>query len=376
MRQYSARIQIPQLFIIIFLVIMVIVALCLDIPMNWIINDALVRLVMNGVLVLSLVPMLKAGIGINFGLPVGVIAGLLGLCVSVNMRIHGIMGLFAGMLFSIPAAVILGYLYSIIINRVRGKEEITATFVGFSFIPLMNFFWAVAPFSNPSMLWPIGGKGMRPVIGLKSYFAKKLNALWVVNIGGVNSDGFTIPGFGIGDASTWSINIGGMNTGGLNVPVGLLLFFAVLCITVALFFKTTFGRAMIAVGENEKYAALAGVDILLVRTVAVILSTLIAAVGICVYAQSYGFIELYDAPLMMAFPAASAILVGGSMGRKTTISHVIVGTFLFQTTYLISGPIANELMVSEVAEIFRLMITNGIILYALLYEGGKNSGKS
>ncbi|MBF0413508.1 MAG: ABC transporter permease [Desulfamplus sp.] len=343
-----------------FLVIMVFVALHLDIPMNWIISDALIRLVMNGVLVLSLVPMLRAGIGINFGLSVGVIAGLIGMCISVNFTIRGLWGLFAGMLFAIPVAVVLGFVYAMILNRVRGKEEITATFVGFSFIPLMNFFWATVPFSNPAMLWPIGGKGMRPVIGLKSYFAKTLNDLWMVNIGGVNIKGISIGG----------INMGGVSTGGLNVPLGLLLFFFILCLLMALFFKTSFGRATIAVGENEQYASLAGVNIVRVRTVAIILSTIIAAIGICVYAQSYGFLELYDAPLMMAFPAASAILVGGSMGRKTDIVHVILGTFLFQTTYLISGPIANELMVSEVAEIFRLMVTNGIILYALLYEGG------
>ncbi|MBF0258434.1 MAG: ABC transporter permease [Desulfamplus sp.] len=340
---------------------MFLVAVHLDIPMSWIISDALIRLVMNGVLVLSLVPMLKAGIGINFGLPVGVIAGLIGMCIAVNMTIRGMWGLISAMILSIPAAMILGYIYAIILNRVKGREEITATFVGFSFIPLMNFFWATAPFSNPGMLWPIGGQGMRPVIGLKSYFAKKLNDLWMVNIGGANTGGESIIG----------INIGGINSGGINVPVGMLLFFGLLCLAVALFFRTTFGRAIIAVGENEQYAALNGVNIVRVRTVAIILSTIIAAIGICVYAQSYGFIELYDAPLMMAFPAASAMLVGGSMGRKTDIVHVILGTFLFQTTYLISGPIANELMVSEVAEIFRLMITNGIILYALLYEGGK-----
>jgi simple sugar transport system permease protein len=128
---------------------------------------------------------------------------------------------------------------------------------------------------------------------------------------------------------------------------------------------------MTAVGERESFARLAGIRIPRIRILAVILSTIIAALGICVYAQSYGFLELYDAPLMMAFPAASAILVGGSMGRHTRMAHVVLGTFLFQTTYLISGPIANELMLPEVAEIFRLMITNGIILYALLYEGGK-----
>ncbi|MBI9091923.1 MAG: hypothetical protein JEZ12_22150 [Desulfobacterium sp.] len=336
-------VQIPQVFIIVFLALMVVLALGLDIPMNWIISDALVRLVMNGVLVLSLVPMLKAGIGINFGLPVGIIAGLLGLCISVNFRMKGLWGLSAGMLFSVPVAIVLGYGYGAILNRVKGKEEITATFVGFSFIPLMNFFWAIAPFSNPSMLWPIGGKGMRPVIGLKSYFAKALNHLWMVEVMGVK------------------------------IPVGLLLFFAVLCLLLVVFFRTNFGRAMTAVGENEQFARLSGINVTRVRTWAIILSTLIAALGICVYAQSYGFIELYDAPLMMAFPAASAILVGGSMGRHTHIVHVVIGTFLFQTTYLISGPIANEMMLPEVAEIFRLMITNGIILYALLYEGGKTS---
>ncbi len=335
-------VQIPQFFIIFFLILMMFLAFRLEIPLNWIISDALVRLVMNGVLVLSLVPMLRAGIGINFGLPVGVIAGLLGLCMSVNMSIKGLLGLSAGILFSIPFAVALGYGYAGILNRVKGKEEITATFVGFSFIPLMNFFWSTAPFTNPAMLWPIGGKGMRPVIGLKSYFAKALNQLWMVEIAGVR------------------------------VPIGLLLFFGILCLLLFLFFRTNFGRALKAVGENEQFAGLAGINISRVRAWAVILSTVIGAIGICVYAQSYGFIELYDAPLMMAFPAASAILVGGSMGRHTHIIHVVIGTFLFQTTYLISGPIANELMIPEVAEIFRLMITNGIILYALLYEGGKS----
>lgn len=335
-------VQIPQFFIIFFLILMMFLAFRLEIPLNWIISDALVRLVMNGVLVLSLVPMLRAGIGINFGLPVGVIAGLLGLCMSVNMSIKGLLGLSAGILFSIPFAVALGYGYAGILNRVKGKEEITATFVGFSFIPLMNFFWSTAPFTNPAMLWPIGGKGMRPVIGLKSYFAKALNQLWMVEIAGVR------------------------------VPIGLLLFFGMLCLLLFLFFRTNFGRALKAVGENEHFAGLAGINISRVRAWAVILSTVIGAIGICVYAQSYGFIELYDAPLMMAFPAASAILVGGSMGRHTHIIHVIIGTFLFQTTYLISGPIANELMIPEVAEILRLMITNAIILYALLYEGGKS----
>ena len=55
-------------------------------------NESLVKLVMNGVLVLSLIPMLNVGAGMNFGLPVGIIGGLLGMCMAVNFRMTGLYG--------------------------------------------------------------------------------------------------------------------------------------------------------------------------------------------------------------------------------------------------------------------------------------------
>ena len=333
---------IPQVVICLFLACLVLVAAAIDIPVTWLISDALVRLVMNGVLVLSLVPMLKTGIGLNFGLPVGISAGLIGMCIAVNFRVEGLWGLLWAMVLSLPPAIGFGLIYGSILNRVRGREEITATFVGFSFVPLMNFFWAVAPFSNPAMLWPIGGEGMRPTIGLKSYFGKSLNTLGSVSIGEIT------------------------------IPVGMILFFLLLCFMVWLFFRTNIGRALAAAGENEAFAKTAGVNVSRARIIAVVLSTVIAGLGICVYAQSYGFIELYDAPMMMAFPAVSAILVGGNFKNKATIAHVVLGTFLFQTLYSVSGPVANDLLIPEVAEIFRIMITNGVILAALIYEGGRN----
>lgn len=342
MKRVFSRFPVPQFCISLFLVLLLVVAACIDIPVTWLISDAMVRLVMNGVLVLSLIPMLKTGIGLNFGLPVGILAGLVGMCISVNIRLTGLFGLFSAVVFSVPVAMGFGLVYAFILNRVRGREEITATFVGFSFVPLMNFFWTVAPFSNPMMLWPIGGKGMRPAIGLKSYFAKSLNSL------------------------------GSLSVGGITVPLGMILVFLVLCLCVKLFFHTRYGKAMAATGENEDFARAAGIHVGRARTVAIVLSTVIGAVGICIYAQSYGFIELYDAPMMMAFPAVSAILMGGSFKNRATLVHVILGTFLFQTIYSVSGPVANDLLIPEVAEIFRVMITNGVILAALLYEGGRH----
>lgn len=334
--------HIPQAAIAMFLLAMAGGAAWLDIPLSSVVNDALVRLAMNGVLVLSLVPMQNAGIGINFGLPVAIVAGLLGLCLAVNWGLSGWLGFGAALALAILSAVGLGTPFGRILNRVRGREEITATFIGFSFLPLANFFWATAPFANPAMLWPIGGKGMRPTIGLKSYFAKILN--------------------------TWLP----LEIGQLIIPCGLLLFFGFCCLVVQLFFRTTTGRAIIAVGENAAYAALCGIDVNGMRRLATVLSTVIGAVGICVYAQSYGFIELYDAPMMMAFPAASAMLIGGSATGRATVGQVIVGTFLFHTMYVLSGPLANDLLVPEMTEICRLLLTTGVILFALLHRGGKN----
>jgi simple sugar transport system permease protein len=55
----QGRFQTPQVLILIFLALLMGMAYGLDIPLPGILSDSLVRLGMNGVLVLSLVPMLN-----------------------------------------------------------------------------------------------------------------------------------------------------------------------------------------------------------------------------------------------------------------------------------------------------------------------------
>jgi simple sugar transport system permease protein len=76
---------------------------------------------------------------------------------------------------------------------------------------------------------------------------------------------------------------------------------------------------------------------------------------------------------MMAFPAASSILLGGSMGKRANTLHVILGTFLFQTVYIFSSPLANTFVVPEMSEIIRVIVTNGIILYAVFFQAGRKN---
>ncbi|MDD5094966.1 MAG: ABC transporter permease [Dehalococcoidia bacterium] len=335
------RHNIPQLVLTAFLLLMVgVTVVSTDIPLPGLVGNSLVRFFMNGVLVLSLVPMLNAGVGINYGLPVGILAGLLGMCIAVDLSLSPAAGFATSLSSSIIIGSVFGYGYARVLNRTKGEEEMTGLFFGFSAVFIMSFFWAVAPFGNPQMLWPIGGEGLRPSIGLEGHFSHILNDFAAFEIGGVQ------------------------------VPSGGLLFFGALCGLMFAFSRTKAGSAMSVVGENETFARFSGINIDRYRTLAIVLSTVLAAVGICVYTQSFGFLQLYDAPLMMAFPAASAILLGGSTGRNASIVYVLVGTFLFQTVYVFSGPLANALLVPEMTEIVRVTITSGVILYALLYQGG------
>ncbi|MDD3895223.1 MAG: ABC transporter permease [Syntrophomonadaceae bacterium] len=334
MRKYSLKP--PQIIISVFLVILVLLAYALNMNLVILFNESLVKLVMNGVLVLSLIPMLNVGAGMNFGLPVGIIGGLLGMCLAVNFRMTGFYGFFMALFFSLLICALLGWIYGLILNRVKGREEIAGTFIGFSFIPLMNFFWTMVPFQNREMLYPIGGQGLRPRISLGNYFNNILDNAYVIRLGDIE------------------------------IPAALLAFFAIIALFLYGYFRTKNGRAAMAVGENEAFAKMSGIKICQTRLVAIMISTIIAGFGICVYTQSYGFIQLYDEPISMAFPAISAILIGGSTGKKAYIFEAVLGTYLLQSMYLLTVPIANEILVPELTEILRSFITYGIILYALL----------
>ncbi|MEI3168706.1 MAG: hypothetical protein V8S58_12760 [Lachnospiraceae bacterium] len=88
------------------------------------------------------------------------------------------------------------------------------------------------------------------------------------------------------------------------------------------------------------------------------------------YAQSYGFFQYYMAPLNMAFIAVAAILIGGATVNRAGIFNVILGTILYQSIMTFTLPIANVIMPEgSLSEIVRIIIRNGIILYALTKAG-------
>ncbi len=299
-------------------------------------SDAIVKFAMSAVLVVSLVPMMRAGMGLNFGMPIGVSAGLLGICLSLNMGWTGSVGFGAALLGAVAVGCLFGYVYGRILNLARGREEVVGVYLGLAFIPLMSIFWVLAPFTNRKILYPVGGVGLRPRIGLQPFFAEVLNNAMEVSVGP------------------------------LVVPGGLLLFTALVLGGVALFYHTALGHSFSVVGENERYARILGIGVERRRVFSAMFSTVLAALGICVYAQSYGFVELYEGATSMTFPAVCALLVGGALTWSANAWNALLGVAIYQTMYLLSTPVANAYLASETTELFRMVVTNGVILYAFL----------
>lgn len=290
----------PRLIIAGFLLLLFILAPFAGVDLFMQITNVLNRFSWNAVMVLAMVPMIHAGCGPNFGLPLGVVSGLLGATLSIELGFTGAMSFVMAILISTPFALLFGGGYGWLLNKIKGGEMMIATYVGFSAASFMCMMWLLLPYSSPTMVWGLSGQGLRTTISLEGFYNRVLSDFLQIRIGQ------------------------------LVIPTGALLFFALLAVLVWAFLHTKTGTAMTAVGSNPAFAKAAGINIDRTRTLSVIMSTWLAAVGILVYEQGFGFIQLYTAPLFLALPAVSAVLIGGASVNKATITNVVIGTFLFQ----------------------------------------------
>ena len=67
----------------------------------------------------------------------------------------------------------------------------------------------------------------------------------------------------------------------------------------------------------------------------------------------------------MAMPAVSAVLLGGASVNKASIANVVIGTLLFQGILTMTPSVMNGLIQTDVSEVIRIIVSNGMILYAL-----------
>jgi simple sugar transport system permease protein len=77
----------------------------------------------------------------------------------------------------------------------------------------------------------------------------------------------------------------------------------------------------------------------------------------------------------MAFPAVAAILIGGASVNKASIANVIVGTLLFQGILTMTPSVINSVIQTDMSEVIRIVVSNGMIIYALTRKSGARAVK-
>ena len=143
-----------------------------DLPFYFMVTELVSRISQNSFLVLSLIIPIMAGVGLNFGIVVGAMAGQMALIFITYQGWDGTGGLLLAVLLSTPLAILFGYLTGVLFNKTKGQEMIAGLIVGFFANGLYQFVFlfllgAVIPLKDTPMLKP-DGIGLRNTISMGS----------------------------------------------------------------------------------------------------------------------------------------------------------------------------------------------------------------
>lgn len=353
------------------------------------------------VLVLSLLIPVIAGMGFNFSIVIGAIAGQLGVIMAVNWELSGTLGFLTAALFATLFAVLFGILTGMLLSKTRGHEMIASWFVGYLgdsiyvFI-LLTLMGSVIPIKSYEILLS-GGVGLKNTIDLKGTLLHSVDGLMQVQffllliILGIVFLGFAIYHLMKKDANydkktgyarislfTVVILISSLIMYGDVLPKEInelkniqfpvitgVLIFAVAVFTIMII-RTEIGQNFTQLSSNVQNPTDYDRHSSKVRITAITISTIVASWGQIILLQNRGSFSTYGSHLGIGFLAVSALVVGGATISKATVRNALLGIILLQGFYIISIPAVEQLFSSNVSESLRVILINGAIVYTLI----------
>ena len=95
----------------IFMIIIILLSIPVSgLTIDYLIQEIILRLSRNLFLVLSLLIPIIAGMGLNFGIVLGAMAGQIALIFITDWEVIGLQGFFLAIIISLPIAVFMGYI--------------------------------------------------------------------------------------------------------------------------------------------------------------------------------------------------------------------------------------------------------------------------
>lgn len=334
---------------IVFLVISAIAIPISQFSAEYLIQEMLIRLARNSFLVLSLLIPIMAGMGLNFGMVLGAMAGQIGLIFVSDWHVAGVHGMLLAAIISTPLAVLFGWLCGAVLNKAIGREMVTAYILGFFMngvyqLVVLYGFGSVVPIHSPELVLS-RGYGIRNVTNLDS-MRRSLDTL--------------IP-FDFSLHLPWVGNIS------LEIPLATFLVIAVFCVFIVWFRKTKLGQDMRASGEDMGVADAAGIPVMRTRVISIVISTVLACYGQIIFLQNVGTLNTYNSHEQAGVFAIASLLVGGATVARASIFNVFAGVVLFHLMFVVS-PMAGKYLVgdAQIGEYFRVFVSYGIISLALV----------
>ncbi|MDD4834854.1 MAG: ABC transporter permease [Lutispora sp.] len=385
------------------------------ITFTFLVNELASRVFRNAFLVLSLIIPVLAGLGLNFGIVIGAMAGQMAIIIVRYFNIGGLKGLAICILLSLPLAILFGYFTGRLYNKTRGQEMIASLIVGFFADGIYQFIFLFAvgvlikvpathplikpdaiglrttidmiPASEGGLGYVIDGImrvpfvwaalvvaiGILALITFKYFKNKKATSvksnknMYMINV----ATCLLIIGI-----SLYQIIIDG-SLMIVKVPVVTGLLIIALCIFTERIMKTKLGQDLRSVGQSQHIAEVSGINVDRKRILAVIFSTVLAAWGQIIYLQNMGTLNTYGSHTQTGIFAVASLLVGGASISNASYKHALIGTLLFNSMFIMSPEIGKALFGQVLlGEYFRSFMVYGVIGVALGLYVWKTNKKS
>lgn len=371
-------------------------------PAAFLVNEITVRLARNSFMVLALIIPVLAGMGLNFGIVIGAMAGQIAIIAVTHWKITGIYGFLLCVLLSTPIAVIFGYFTGRLLNKTKGQEMIASMIMGFFANGLYQFLFlfligTLIPMNNPVLVLS-NGVGIKNTVDLSKGIKYSLDNLVKLSLDKVIIGAYIFavallifaivyyfylyqksnrkPGYMV-NVRKYIIYIVlltipfiicmtnkkfNMALKFTDVPIMTILVVIFLCLFNVFILRTKLGQDFRTVGQDMHVANVAGINVNRVRITAIIISTVLAAWGQLIFLQNMGTLNTYGSHEQVGTFAIASILIGGASVSKATNTQAILGVLLFHTLFVVS-PIAGKNLFNDaqIGEYFRLFIAYGVI---------------
>lgn len=364
-------------------------------PAAFVMNELVLRIARNSFLVLSLIIPVLAGMGLNFGIVIGAMAGQIALIAVTHWQITGMKGFLLAALISVPFALLFGWLTGKILNKTKGQEMITSMILGFFAMGLYQFLFlfligTLIPMDNPVLVLS-GGVGIKNTIDLKDGILYALDGIYktrffpalagfsvitaffslykVFRVRKDEIERVRLPKYLMYTVLSLTgivFSVVVLNSKSLvamiKFPVATIFSILMLCAFNLFIVRTKLGQDFRTVGQDMHVAKVSGINVDRVRIISIMISTVLAAWGQLIFLQNIGTLNTYGSHEQVGMFAVASILIGGASVNKATIGQAILGTTLFHLMFIIS-PFAGKNLFgnAQIGEYFRVFVAYGVI---------------